>query len=164
MATTQNWLVWALLSAAFAALTAIFAKLGLKGVDSDYATLVRTAVIIISLGAFVWATGKWQNPAALSGRTLAFLVLSGLATGCLMGLLLSGTQGWGGITSRPGRQAERRPSGALCRRLSRRASSPARLARHPDGGSRRPAARTEALAAQRRKDDVAHISTKGVGA
>ena len=81
MATTQNWLVWALLSAAFAALTAIFAKLGLKGVDSDYATLVRTAVIIISLGAFVWATGKWQNPAALSGRTLAFLVLSGLATG-----------------------------------------------------------------------------------
>lgn len=81
MATTQNWLVWALLSAAFAALTAIFAKLGLKGVDSDYATLVRTAVIIISLGAFVWATGKWQNPSALSGRTLAFLVLSGLATG-----------------------------------------------------------------------------------
>lgn len=77
----QNWLLWALLSATFAALTAIFAKLGLKGVDSDYATLVRTGVILATLGTFVWASGKWQNPATLSGKTLGFLVLSGLATG-----------------------------------------------------------------------------------
>lgn len=81
MASTSNWLVWALMSAAFAALTAIFAKLGLAGVDSDLATLVRTVVIFVVLGAFVVAAGKWANPFQLSGRTWLFLVLSGLATG-----------------------------------------------------------------------------------
>ena len=81
MAGTSNWLVWALMSAAFAALTAIFAKIGLKGVDSDLATLVRTVVIFFVLGAFVVATGKWTNPLRLSGHTWLFLVLSGLATG-----------------------------------------------------------------------------------
>ncbi len=81
MPAAPNWVLWALLSATFAALTAIFAKLGLKGVDSDYATLVRTVVIVVTLGAFVWATGKWRNPATLSSRSLTFLVLSGLATG-----------------------------------------------------------------------------------
>ena len=70
-----------LLSAAFAALTAIFAKIGLEGVDSDLATLIRTTVILVVLAGFVYATGKWSDPLALSGRTLAFLVLSGLATG-----------------------------------------------------------------------------------
>ena len=77
----QTWLPWALGSAVFAAMTAIFAKLGLEGVDSDLATLVRTSVIIVVLAAFVVATGKWSNPFALSGRTWSFLVLSGLATG-----------------------------------------------------------------------------------
>ncbi|ODV07604.1 MAG: transporter [Rubrivivax sp. SCN 70-15] len=81
MAGTSNWLVWALMSAVFAALTAIFAKIGLKGVDSDLATLVRTVVIFFVLGAFVVATGKWTNPLRLSGHTWLFLVLSGLATG-----------------------------------------------------------------------------------
>ena len=81
MASTSNWLVWALMSATFAALTAIFAKLGLAGVDSDLATLVRTVVIFFVLGAFVVATGKWANPFQLPGRTWLFLVLSGLATG-----------------------------------------------------------------------------------
>src|SRR5215471_21050322 len=80
MADTQ-WLYWALWSAVFAALTAIFAKLGLEGVDSDLATLVRTAVIIVVLAGFVYATGKWSNPLALTSRTWLFLVLSGLATG-----------------------------------------------------------------------------------
>ena len=77
----QPWLVWALLSAVFAALTAIFAKIGLEGVDSDYATLVRTAVIIVVLGAFVGLSGKWQSPATLTTRSGLFLVLSALATG-----------------------------------------------------------------------------------
>ena len=77
----QPWLVWALLSALFAALTAIFAKIGLEGVDSDYATLVRTAVIIVVLGTLVMVTGKWRNPATLSSRSAIFLVLSALATG-----------------------------------------------------------------------------------
>jgi len=81
MLTASNWFVWALLSAAFAALTAIFAKLGLAGVDSDMATLVRVVVIFFVLGAFVYATGKWTDPFALAPRTWLFLVLSGLATG-----------------------------------------------------------------------------------
>lgn len=81
MSTSSPWLVWALLSAVFAALTAIFAKIGLEGVDSDFATLVRTVVILLVLGGFVWFAGKWTDPAALSSRTWLFLVLSGLATG-----------------------------------------------------------------------------------
>ena len=81
MTTASGWLVWALLSAAFAALTAIFAKIGLEGVDSDLATLIRTTVILIVLASFVYAMGKWSDPLALPGRTWAFLVLSGLATG-----------------------------------------------------------------------------------
>lgn len=79
--TTAAWFHWAVLSAFFAALTAIFAKVGLAGVDSDLATLIRTAVIIVVLSVFVLAAGKWTNPLALSGKTWTFLVLSGLATG-----------------------------------------------------------------------------------
>jgi len=78
---SSSWFQWALLSAVFASLTAIFAKIGLEGVDSDLATLVRTMVIIVVLAAFVYATGKWINPLQLSRRTLLFLTLSGLATG-----------------------------------------------------------------------------------
>jgi transporter family protein len=78
---TSEWIGWALLSALFAALTAIFAKIGLKGVDSDYATLVRTFVIMTVLCLLIAATGKWQNPLTLPSRTLTFLILSGLATG-----------------------------------------------------------------------------------
>ena len=81
MAPTAVWLPWALGSAVFAALTAIFAKIGLEGIDSDFATLVRTFVIVGVLGAFVAATGKWRNPFALPSRSLAFLVLSAFATG-----------------------------------------------------------------------------------
>jgi transporter family protein len=69
------------LSAVFAALTAIFAKIGIQGVDSDLATLIRTAVIIVVLSVFVASTGKWSNPFALPARTWLFLGLSGLATG-----------------------------------------------------------------------------------
>jgi transporter family protein len=76
-----SWFAWALLSAVFAALTAVFAKLGLQAVDSDLATLIRTAVIISVLACFVWLTGKWRNPTELGSRTLLFLTLSGLATG-----------------------------------------------------------------------------------
>jgi bacterial/archaeal transporter family protein len=81
MPDSQNWLVWALLSAVFAAATAILAKIGLEGIDSDYATLVRTTVILVVLGVLVCATGKWQNPASVPRRALLFLTLSGLATG-----------------------------------------------------------------------------------
>jgi transporter family protein len=81
MTSPTSWFVWALLSAAFAALTAIFAKIGIQGVDSDLATLVRTAIILLVLSVFIGLAGKWSNPFALSGRTWLFLGLSALATG-----------------------------------------------------------------------------------
>ena len=81
MTSVHGWAFWALLSAVFAALTAIFAKIGIQDVDSDLATLVRTAIIIVVLSGFVWFAGKWSNPLELSSRTWLFLTLSGLATG-----------------------------------------------------------------------------------
>ncbi len=81
MAGSSSWFYWALLSAVFAALTAIFAKVGIQGVDSDLATLVRTGIIIVVLSVFVWYAGKWTNPLTLPGKTWLFLTLSGLATG-----------------------------------------------------------------------------------
>lgn len=79
--TPSTWFYWALFSAVFAALTAIFAKVGIQGVDSDFATLIRTAIIIVVLSAFVWFAGKWANPLELSSKNWLFLGLSGLATG-----------------------------------------------------------------------------------
>jgi bacterial/archaeal transporter family protein len=76
-----DWLFWASLSACFAALTAIFAKIGIHGVDSDFATLIRTLVITVVLAPFVWFAGKWSNPLAMPARSLLFLVLSAVATG-----------------------------------------------------------------------------------
>lgn len=81
MGEGQIWVTWAIASAVFAALTAIFAKIGIEGVNSDLATLIRTAVVLVVLSAFVIATGKWSSPLVLSGRTWFFLVLSALATG-----------------------------------------------------------------------------------
>ena len=81
MVTSTGWFYWALLSAVFAALTAIFAKVGIQGVDSDLATLIRTAIIIVVLSAFVAYSGKWANPLELSPKTWLYLGLSGLATG-----------------------------------------------------------------------------------
>jgi transporter family protein len=81
MDTSLSWFYWAVLSAVFAALTAIFAKIGIQGIDSDLATLVRTAIIIVVLSVFVWFTGKWSNPFLLPSKTWIFLGLSGLATG-----------------------------------------------------------------------------------
>lgn len=76
-----SWQAWALLSAAFAALTAIFAKIGIENVNSDFATFVRTVVILLTLGAILVATGQWQPLGSVSGRSYLFLLLSGLATG-----------------------------------------------------------------------------------
>ncbi|UXT19506.1 EamA family transporter [Agrobacterium tumefaciens] len=75
------WQFWALLSAAFAALTAIFAKIGVENINSDFATLIRTVVILAAAGLMVYITGNWQQPSTISGKTWVFLVLSGLATG-----------------------------------------------------------------------------------
>lgn len=81
MTTSSSWFFWAVLSAVFAALTAIFAKVGMQGVDSDLATLVRTVIIVFVLAGFVWFAGKWSNPLVLPARTWLFLALSALATG-----------------------------------------------------------------------------------
>ena len=82
MLTTPNsWFLWAILSAIFAALAAIFAKIGIKGIDSDFATLIRTFIILFVLAAFVWCAGKWSDPRMLSPKALLFLSLSALATG-----------------------------------------------------------------------------------
>lgn len=76
-----HWQVWALMSASFAALTAIFAKIGISGVGSDFATLIRTIVILVTLAFIVLVTGQWQPLGSVSGKSYLFLLLSGLATG-----------------------------------------------------------------------------------
>jgi len=81
MPAETTWFYWAVLSAVFAALTAIFAKIGIQNVDSDLATLIRTAIILVVFSGFVIYARKWSNPLQLSGKTWTFLVLSGLATG-----------------------------------------------------------------------------------
>lgn len=76
-----SWQFWALLSAGFAALTAIFAKIGIENVNSDFATFIRTIVILLAAGLMVYITGNWQSPATITPRTWLFLILSGFATG-----------------------------------------------------------------------------------
>ncbi len=78
---TASWLVWALGSAGFAALTAIFAKVGVDGIDSDLATLFRTLIIVVVLTVLLTLTGKFQPLGTISPRSWTFLTLSGLATG-----------------------------------------------------------------------------------
>ena len=78
---TATWQFWAFLSAIFAALTAIFAKVGISGINSDFATLIRTIVIIAALCLFLSVTGQWQRPGTIPTKSWVFLVLSGLATG-----------------------------------------------------------------------------------
>jgi bacterial/archaeal transporter family protein len=76
-----SWQLWAALSAVFASLTAIFAKVGVENVNSDFATFIRTVVILIIIAAILVATAQWQPLGSISGRTYLFLTLSGLATG-----------------------------------------------------------------------------------
>ncbi len=80
-ALTGSWLFWALLSAIFAALTAIFAKVGVAGINSDLATFIRTVVVVTVLAAIVAGTRQWQPLGDIGSRTWLFLVLSGLGTG-----------------------------------------------------------------------------------
>lgn len=77
----QSWQLWAALSAVFAAMTAIFAKVGVENINSDFATFIRTIVILLVLLMVLTLTGQWQSPASVTSRTYAFLLLSGIATG-----------------------------------------------------------------------------------
>jgi transporter family protein len=81
MSLFSSWQTWAVLSAVFAALTAIFAKIGIENVNSDFATFIRTIVILVTLALILFATGQFQAPGSVSPRTYLFLLLSGLATG-----------------------------------------------------------------------------------
>lgn len=75
------WLIYALLSALFAALTAIFAKLGVANVNSNLATGIRTVVILIMIWYIVMAKGEAKGISTLSKQNLTFLIISGIATG-----------------------------------------------------------------------------------
>ncbi len=77
----SSWQMWALLSATFAALTAIFAKLGVEDINPDLATFIRTVVVLISLALILFATNQFKSPGSISTRTWLFLLLSGLGTG-----------------------------------------------------------------------------------
>ena len=77
----STWQTWAVLSAVFAALTAIFAKVGVENINSDLATFIRTIVVIVTLGFLLVLTGEFQSPGTISRRTYLFLMLSGLGTG-----------------------------------------------------------------------------------
>jgi len=78
--TTNSWIFWASLSAVFAALTTIFAKVGIQNVDSDIATLIRTAFVFLLLTLFVYFSGKFSPSITITKNTWVFLGLSGLAT------------------------------------------------------------------------------------
>src|SRR5215475_6870708 len=77
----NSWQLWALLSAMFAALTAIFAKVGVEGINSDLATLIRTVIVLITLSLILIATGQLSHPGPIAGKSWLFLLLSGLGTG-----------------------------------------------------------------------------------
>jgi transporter family protein len=77
----MNWFVWALLSAFFAGVTAILAKVGVAGVNSNLATAIRTTVVLVFAWGIAFATSKPATVFELSRRTWLFLALSGLATG-----------------------------------------------------------------------------------
>ena len=81
MKFTSTWQFFALASAVFAALTAIFGKLGVAEINSNLATFIRTIVILVVTALIISLRGEWQPPASVSQKTAIFLVLSGIATG-----------------------------------------------------------------------------------
>ncbi len=76
-----TWQFWAVMSAAFAALTAIFAKIGVENINSDFATFIRTIVVLVAFTGILFSLGEFQSPSSVSPRTYLFLILSGLGTG-----------------------------------------------------------------------------------
>ncbi len=79
--TLNSWQFWAVLSAVFAALTAIFAKVGVEGINSDLATLIRTVIVLITLTLILFATGQFNQLGPIPAKSWLFLLLSGLGTG-----------------------------------------------------------------------------------
>ncbi|SNT30119.1 transporter family protein [Noviherbaspirillum humi] len=81
MDTRSGWELYALGAAFFAGLTALFGKLGVAGLNSNMATLIRTVVIIAVVAAIIWSRNEWVNPASIPRHAWIFLALSGVATG-----------------------------------------------------------------------------------
>jgi transporter family protein len=79
--TSNSWQLWAFLSAIFAALTAIFAKVGVEGINSDLATLIRTAIVLVTLALILFMSGQFSHPGPISAKSWLFLFLSALGTG-----------------------------------------------------------------------------------
>jgi transporter family protein len=79
--TLSSWQFWAVLSAVFAALTAIFAKVGVEDINSDIATFIRTIVVLIGFTLVLYSTGQFTHPGPISTKSWIFLTLSGLGTG-----------------------------------------------------------------------------------
>jgi bacterial/archaeal transporter family protein len=79
--TSTSWQFWAFLSAIFAALTAIFAKVGVEGINSDLATLIRTAIVLVTLALILLVSGQLSHTGPISAKTWLFLFLSALGTG-----------------------------------------------------------------------------------
>ena len=77
----QSWQFWAVLSAVFAALTAIFAKIGVEDINSDVATFIRNIVVLIGFTLVLYSTGQFTQPGPISTKSWIFLALSGLGTG-----------------------------------------------------------------------------------
>ena len=77
----SSWQFWALLSAMFAALTAIFAKIGVEDINPDLATFIRTIIVLMSLAFILYATAQFGHPGPISTRSWIFLILSGFGTG-----------------------------------------------------------------------------------
>lgn len=75
------WQTWAFMSACFAALTAIFAKVGVENIHPDLATFIRTVVVLLAFSVLLFFTGQFAVPSAIAPKTWLFLILSGLATG-----------------------------------------------------------------------------------
>lgn len=77
----RGWMIYAVLSAVFAALTSILAKVGISGVESNLGTAIRTCVVLVMAWVIVFAKGKHRQVASVRGRELAFIALSGISTG-----------------------------------------------------------------------------------
>jgi EamA-like transporter family len=136
-----SWVFWALLSAAFAALTAIFAKIGIENVNSDFTTFIRTVVILLFAGLIVFASGNWQQPSSVSAKKLVVPRSVRCRDWRVLDLLLPRFETRRCRARCSDRQAQRRLRGGFCRALPGRAACVAELAgRDPDrlrGRSRR---------------------------
>ncbi len=133
-----SWQVWALLSAMFAALTAIFAKVGVEDINPDLATFIRTVIVLASFALILFATGQFSRPGTDLRQNMAVPGVVRTSHRRIVALLLPRSQAWTCDACRTDRQIERRAGGPVCIRLFGRTPFRHRMARHrADRGRRR---------------------------